>query len=696
MFSCHVPEYFHNRDLRLILFGGKGGVGKTTMAASAALHLAQSSRGEKKVLIVSTDPAHSLSDSFGIEIGDRVTPIPYGKVGSEQGAGGRGRSAISNLFAIELDASRLAGEFKEKNEAVIKKLADRGTYFDQQDIAEFFNHSLPGMDEVMAIIEMANFMRDEIYDILIIDTAPTGHTVRMLNLPKQMQKWVEVMDLMQHKHRFMSTHFTGKSYVKDECDIFLDELSSDIDRVRKLLSNSQTTRFVPVTIPEPMSIHETERMLGALEKIDVPVKEIIVNRVIESEHCKFCRLKKEDQKKPLNEIKDKFFRYNLIKVPLFPVEIRGVDGLKKLMDYLSGKSGPIELKKAELPDEGQGTYLNLNPDLEFILFGGKGGVGKTTLAAAAALHIAGKHPEKRVLIFSTDPAHSLSDSFGIEIGDNVTPIPLRAVGSGQGSVGSEQGAGGSGRSAIRNPQSAIHTNLFGLEMNADKLFEDFKKNVREEIEEVFDRFLGGRIDIKFDREVMTELFTLAPPGLDEIMALNTIMDLRKEKKFDLFILDTSPTGHLLRFLELPEMVREWLMAFFRLILKYKGVVRLTNVAEKALAMARNVRRIQETLTNREKTDFIGVTIPEAMGFLELDRLICVLDNSGIPSNNIAINMVIPKTDCDFCSFKRMEEQRHIKKIHSIYPGRAIIKIPLFPHEIHGVDKLNKVGKTMFF
>ena len=683
MFSCHVPEYFHNRDLRLILFGGKGGVGKTTMAASAALYLAQSSRSEKKVLLISTDPAHSLSDSFGIEIGDRVTPI----------------SPIHNLFAIELDASRLAGEFKAKNEAVIKKLADRGTYFDQQDIAEFFNLSLPGMDEVMAIIEIANLMRDKTYDILIIDTAPTGHTVRMLNLPKQMRKWVEVMDLMQHKHRFMSTHFTGKSYVKDECDIFLDELSSDIHRVRKLLSNSQTTRFVPVTIPEPMSIYETERMLGALEKIDVPVKEIIVNRVIESEDCKFCRLKKEDQKKPLNEIEDKFFRYNLIKVPLFPVEIQGVDGLKKLMDYLSGKSGPIELKKAELPDEGYGTYLKLNTDLEFILFGGKGGVGKTTLAAAAALHIAGKHPEKRILIFSTDPAHSLSDSFGIEIGDNVTPIPLRAVGRDQGSVVRGQWSVSRGQGAgVSGTEGAVtdNTNLFGLEMNADKLFEDFKKNVREEIEQVFDRFLGGRIDIKFDREVMTELFTLAPPGLDEIMALNTIMDLRKEKKFDLFILDTSPTGHLLRFLELPDMVREWLMAFFRLILKYKGVVRLTNVAEKALTMARNVRRIQETLTNREKTDFIGVTIPEAMGVLELDRLISVLDNSGIPSNNIAINMVVPKTDCAFCSLRRDEEQRHIKKIHSIYPGRTIIKIPLFSNEIHGVNNLNKVGKIMFF
>ncbi len=175
-------------------------MGKTTMAASAALHLAGANLNVKKILIVSTDPAHSLSDSFGIEIGDRVTPIPYGAVGSGQWAGGdRGQetgirdqsairnpqSAIRNLYARELDTSRLADRFKEKNGAVIRKLADRGTYFDRQDITEFFDLSLPGMDEVMAIIEIADLIRDETYDVLIVDTAPTGHTVRMLTLPRR-------------------------------------------------------------------------------------------------------------------------------------------------------------------------------------------------------------------------------------------------------------------------------------------------------------------------------------------------------------------------------------------------------------------------------------------------------------------------------------------------------------------------------
>ncbi len=451
-----------------------------------------------------------------------------------------------------------------------------------------------------------------------------------------------------------------------------------------MLSNRRTTRFVPVTIPEPMSIYETGRLLESLENITIPVKDIIVNRVMESGGCEFCRFIKEDQRKSLAEIEDKFSRYNLIKVPLFPVEIRGIDGLRRLTDYSSGESEPAEIEKGNQPDEVPETDLALRPDLEFILFGGKGGVGKTTLAAATALCTAKKYPGKRVLIFSTDPAHSLSDSFRLQIGNHITPIPYGSVVSGQEELGVRS------RSAIPNPQSTISTNLFALEINADELFEDFKRDFKEDIEAMFDRFLGGRVDIKFDREVMTELLTLAPPGLDEIMALDMIMELRKEGKFDLFILDTSPTGHLLRFLELPEMVREWLRAFFRLLLKYKGVVSLATAAEKALEMSRNVRRIQETLTDREKTEFIGLTIPEAMGCLELERLTNSLDNAGIPCNHIAINMVIPETDCGFCSSKRTEQQKYIRKIRSKHAGRNVTSIPLFPHEVRGVDDLGRI------
>ena len=150
--------------------------------------------------------------------------------------GGRGSGRLgTDLYARELDAGRLLKEFQAKNHDILQKLAERGTFFDREDIADFLNLSLPGMDEVMAIMEMARLLRDDDFQTLVVDTAPTGHTLRMLELPAQMKKWIEVMDLMQRKHRYMSLRFTGKKYVKDECDLFLESLASDISRVQKML-----------------------------------------------------------------------------------------------------------------------------------------------------------------------------------------------------------------------------------------------------------------------------------------------------------------------------------------------------------------------------------------------------------------------------------------------------------------------------
>lgn len=676
-------EYLQNKDLQLILFGGKGGVGKTTMAATAAIHLARSHNQSKQVLVISTDPAHSLSDSFGIQVGNRVTPIDFALMTN-------GEERKSNLYAYELDAIKLLDEFKEKNDAVIKELANRGTYFDQEDIAEFLDLSLPGMDEVMAIIEIANLQKEGVYDVLIVDTAPTGHTIRMLNLPEQMRKWIEVMDLMQHKHRYMFRHFSGKKYVKDECDIFLDELSSDIDSVKKLLSNKETTRFVPVMIPEAMSIYETKRLISSLEKMHVPVKEIIVNRVVERNGCIFCRSRREDQEQPLIEIEHAFSKYDLVKVPLFPNEIRGLGGLNRTADYLLGKSAPPSKPLKTVPKaEEPGSCLDLSPDLEFILFGGKGGVGKTSLASATALCLARRNPEKKVLVFSTDPAHSLSDCFEQPIGDRITPICYGQRGKTQNKIFTGQKP----RSADQCPMT--NTNLFAMEIDADRLWLDFKESFKRGIEEVFEGFVAGGADIKFDREVMTEMLELAPPGLDEIMALDTIMDLRNGREFDIFVLDTSPTGHLLRFLELPDLVRLWLRAFFRLLLKYRGVVRLTGAAEKALALSKNVRRIQETLVDPEITAFMAVTIPEAMGFLELERLLDALEASRIPCGHIAVNKVVPQTDCAFCATKREEQQGYIMKMHSRFPDRSIVNVPLFPRQVRGIVDLNEIGDIVF-
>ena len=125
------------------------------------------------------------------------------------------------------------------------------------------------------------------------------------------------------------------------------------------------------------------------------------------------------------------------------------------------------------------------------------------------------------------------------------------------------------------------------------------------------------------------------------------------------------------------------------------MLRLAKAAEKALALSKNVRKIKETLTNPEKTAFVAVTIPEAMGLFELERLVEALDKAGIPCEHIAVNMIVPQTDCDFCSLKRGEQQGYIKKIHSTYPTRMVTKVPLFPHNVRGINDLNKMGQIIF-
>jgi arsenite-transporting ATPase len=652
---------------------------------------------EKKILVISIDPAHSLGDSFDLIIGNKITPI------------------AGNIWGYEIDAEELLEKYKAENGAVIKKMAERGTFFDQEDIENFFVMSMPGLDEVMAIIKIANILNSREYDVIILDTAPTGHTTVFLSLPEKMLKWVEVADMMMEKHRYMARRFVGK-YVKDECDEFLESQKNDVDKVRKLLTDSITTEFVPVTIPEPMSIYEIERLVQLLENTRIPVNSVIANRIImEDNKCPFCLARKKEQEKYVKEIEEKFACYNLLKMPLFPREIRGIEDLTLYGEILFarldkethltgfGKDGYKPylasnnslVKISPLVQKGMEDLVEKN--LKLIIFGGKGGVGKTSIACAAALQLARHNKEKKVLIFSTDPVHALSDSFDQQIGNEPRQV--------------QDGT----------------DNLYALELDASQMLANLKDGYRGDIAGVFNKFASSGMDIKFDREVMEELIALTPPGLEELMALKKIIELMKTSlpdrqqagDYDLFVMDSAASGHLLRFLETPDIVREWLKTVFRLLLKYKGVINLSKIhsVESLLDLSRDVRKIQETLANPETTEFVMITIPEEMGIREMEDLSAALRNLKIPYSHNIINMIIPLSDCNFCTAKRQEQQKYIQSIESkVNPVRSkspevtavplarrtsngvnnsVIYIPLFLHGVRGKESLNELAEIMF-
>jgi arsenite/tail-anchored protein-transporting ATPase len=308
---------------RYLFFGGKGGVGKTTAASATALFLLNKLKEDtqagsgKSILLFSTDPAHSLSDSLGVKVGNRLV-----QVAKRNGA---------KLIAYEMDATLALERFRTAHGKVLAEIAERGTLLDEEDINELLNLSLPGLDEVMSLFELSELDRAGKYAHIVVDTAPSGHTSRLLRLPDVFTRMVHALDLMSEKHRYMIAHFARRKVAADEVDLFLKDLTERIQAVRKMLYDPEQTSFTLVTIPEAMGVRETQRYRELLREQGVPVTDLIVNRV-EREHsgCAYCRARVATQRPWLKELTKSFKDLRVAYLPLLDEEVRGVDKLEKI------------------------------------------------------------------------------------------------------------------------------------------------------------------------------------------------------------------------------------------------------------------------------------------------------------------------------------------------------------------------------
>ncbi len=295
--------------LKLILFGGKGGVGKTTCASSAGLYLAKEGF---KTLVISTDPAHSLSDSLGQEIGSELKEV----------------KGVKNLSVLEISAEKALSKFKVKYEAQIKKIFDTSTYLDQEDIDSIFALPIPGIDEVMGFKTIVDLIEEAKFDKYIVDTAPTGHALRLLTLPELLDEWIKVLAKMRWKYRYMVESFSGK-YNPDEGDDFLVEMKKTVKKIEGLLKDQNKCEFIAVTIPEDMAILETERLINNLNKYGIKVRQLAVNNVLELRDCEFCRERSKAQEEYVKQIRRKFSNLKTTIIPLQPREVKGIETLGK-------------------------------------------------------------------------------------------------------------------------------------------------------------------------------------------------------------------------------------------------------------------------------------------------------------------------------------------------------------------------------
>jgi arsenite/tail-anchored protein-transporting ATPase len=688
-------------------FGGKGGVGKTTCAAARAVAAAGSGG---RVLVVSTDPAHSLGDALGVRLSGSVSPVRIG---------------ARRLWAVELDGPRAFRRWLVDHRRALGDIVEHGTWLDREDVDALLGLSIPGVDELIAMVEIvrlagaASGTLKNLYDLVIVDTAPTGHTLRLLAAPETVGAVADVLNALQAEHRLIREQLARVGR-PEAADRLITLVAEQAHETGELLRDARRSAFHWVMLPEDLSLAESADALAALDRLGMPVAEVIVNQVIpDGPTCPICDRLRADERRVIDRIPRRLGAKRPLRfVPAAVGEPRGVGELAKIGKYLSGPDtrsrglkavarphSPFARSTAARPvysDPGDHTRhvrghlgagsgapesIDAFAGARMLLFGGKGGVGKTTTAAAAAVRLARGNSTRRVLLMSTDPAHSLADVFGAAVGDR--PAAVR-------------GAPNNLRVRELDAAAALGARRGALEAALDEIVAAFGAE-------------GGVGSTRGGRGV-GELIDLAPPGIDELLGVLAVADLlpaethgepgaalRVNKdspsaSFDLIILDTAPTGHTLRLLEMPAAAREWVQVLLRMLLKYRRLVRPGQLAAELVELSKSIRRLQALLQDPQQARFIVVTRAAEVPRLETERLIARLRRLRLAAPAVIVNaLTLAPGRCPRCRAIAAAEQRQLALLERGCRQRArecaIILTPLAAPPPRGVAALDRWART---
>ena len=578
------------------------------------------------------------------------------------------------MYAAEIDARKALNRWLSPRRAALEKIALRGTWLDEEDVARLLRLSLPGIDEVAALLEIARFAGDRRFNLIVVDTAPTGHTLHMLSMPETLRRVANVFDRLQSKHRVMVEALTG-TYVKDPADALIAEIDRDGRALASLLRDPRTTHISWVTLPEPMSVEETLAGVAALAKSHIPLSNVIVNRVTSSppDRCRWCEARRLLEQHAMRGLRKQLPNVTAIQVAARVTEPRGVRALNALgaeidacrhvldeHDRLPRKVSKVLVADGLMRSSDRAFAL---PAGRLVLFGGKGGVGKTTCAAAMALSVANKTREP-VLLLSTDPAHSLSDVFGQSVG----AAPRRIRGA--------------------------PANLRVQEIDAARELNQIRVRYARSIDALFDRLVqpgssAVRIDISHDRDAMHGLIDLAPPGIDELAAIIDVADAIQGDSVSTIVLDTAPTGHALRLLEMPELVHDWVKALMSIVLKYQPVGGVGELGPALLQLSQGLGRLRALLADPLHTSFIVVARAAALPREETVDLLAALRRLDIHVPAVVINAVGRGT-CRRCRSEANTERRHITGIRREVPRpTSLVVAPAQLPPPHGPESLQR-------
>ncbi|UCH46930.1 MAG: ArsA family ATPase [Betaproteobacteria bacterium] len=301
---------------RIVFFAGKGGVGKTTSAAAFALARAHCGA---RVLLVSTDPAHNLSDIFGVSIGDSITPI------------------TDNLEAIEIEQEVETGKYLDQVKRNLRKAVQTTMLDEVTRQIDLVAHA-PGTAEAAMFDRMVSIILDESdrFDVVVFDTAPTGHTIRLLSLPELMGVWIKgLLQRRQRRNEDYSQLLADGEPIEDPMFEVLNRRRERAAKVSSLLLNSKVTGFVFVLVPEYLPIAETRKGIDHLGQYDLHVGTLIVNKLLpESVSDPFFQGRLDQQQQYRKQIDADFPQQAKLDLPLLSHDINTLQSLETISRHI--------------------------------------------------------------------------------------------------------------------------------------------------------------------------------------------------------------------------------------------------------------------------------------------------------------------------------------------------------------------------
>jgi len=605
-----------------VFFSGKGGVGKTSMACTQAVRNADEG---KRTLIVTTDPASNLADVFEQPIGHQVTPI----------------QGVPNLWAMEIDPDRATQEYVDRAMAPIRAAFPPAMVQVMEE-----QMSGPCTAEVAAFDRFTDFLElppqnGKAMDIVIFDTAPTGHTLRLLELPAEWSQSIE-----------SASQGSGQTCIGPAAAI--QDAKHKYERALAVMRDPAQTTFIFVLHPEAIAIRETKRATAELAKLDIHTHQIIVNGIIPDEERAnpLFAARADMQAGYLLQI-ERELSLPTQRMRLLPFEIKGVGRLRQVA------RGFFDGDLSSLPSEEPAAARSLEPVLppsdfqslilpnghrRTVFFAGKGGVGKTVASCLTAVWLA--RQGHRTLLLTTDPAAHLGDVLGVPVGDEPAPV------------------GGL-------------PNLWAVKIDPKAAAEAYKARILD------DARRRGRPPEAI--KMMAE--ELDSPCTEEMAAFDRFIDYASQKQWQAVVFDTAPTGHTLRLLELPV---DWSKQLDVKIFASVDTAAADDVAKQRFG------QVIDMMRDSAQSTFAFVMYPEATPILEAWRAAEELRTVGIQTGMVVANMVIPpeQATTPFVRARRTMQEQYLAEIGRRF-AVPVVQIPLLPREVKGLEMLADLGEQIY-